>query len=339
MDTNEVIINTARAHQGDLGLITLNRPNVLNALSHNMIKTVSETLKEWEANEKILAVLIEGSGERAFCAGGDIRSVYETGKDNIDRAIPFFTDEYNLNSYIHNYSKPYIAILDGITMGGGCGLSIHGSHRIGTERLKFAMPETGIGFYPDIGASFFLNQCPGYIGMYLGLVGSIISAEDALFSKLIDTRIDSTKIKQFKKALTKIEINNENISLLTQEFSNNTSTHNLNLDIINACFSKDSVESILDSLQSGNEWSKQQANTLLSRSPTSLKIAHRQLTLAKNMSFEECMAMELKITMQCLHENDFYEGIRAQIIDKTKDPKWQPDSLSMVTDDILAKYF
>ena len=292
-----------------VGIITLNRPSALNALNADMLTAIHQQLLQWEKNDAILSVLIQSSTPRIFCAGGDVKAVYLAHQKKIKNLSVYFKKEYELNQYIHNYTKPYIALLDGLTMGGGAGVSLHGRLRIATEHFSFAMPEAGIGFFPDVGTSYLLSRLPHEIGIYLGLTGTRINSTEALYVKLID--LDCTNGSQENHL-------KENHMRIENHFKYNT------------------VEEIFDSL-SGDQhpWAQHALSVLKQKSPTSLKITLKLLRNAKNLSFEECIKQEYKLASYCVESHDFYEGIRAAIIDKDKKPHWEPNTLDKVDKKIL----
>lgn len=315
---------------GDIGQIVLNRPEALNALTAKMTRSIEEKLIEWEKAAHIKAVIIRSNDERAFCAGGDLRLLYEHRHDWETALTHFFDHEYTLNQRIFNFSKPYIPLLNGITMGGGAGLSIHGSHRIAAETLLFAMPETGIGFFPDVGASYFLSKCPGHIGMYLGLTGARIGCADALYANLIDYTVSYDQFDNIVKALVETPFpptrDNPVLHKILTEFDTQAANSHLaeQQATIDQHFSKTSLQEILDALSNTKQpWETKTYNTLVQKSPTSLNMTFDQLTRAKTMDFAQCMAMEYELAKQCLQGHDLYEGIRAVIIGKDNQPRWQ----------------
>ena len=327
--TSEIIIDTIPTLHGTIGHLTLNRPKALNALSLDMLETLAKELGEWRDDDEICAVLIEGMGERAFCAGGDIRAVYHNRAKVLSGDQPYFEIEYHLNELIFNFPKPYIAILDGIAMGGGLGISIWGSHPIATERLLFAMPETGIGLFPDIGASYFLTRLPNHIGYYLGLTGNSINAYEALQLGLVKTVIRHDSIAAFKK-----QLNPQDIVLPEPIALDTTSSLLEHRADIDTCFSLDSISAMISALEAKDTWCQHIANTLKSRSPLSLKITFEYLQRSQGKSFEDIMEMNAKLVANFLCDDEFFEGIRAAVIDKDKKPRWQHqigevDSLSV----------
>ncbi len=305
------------ATENSTGIITLNRPNALNALSLEMIMAFKQQLKQWAEDKKIESVMVRSNGERAFCAGGDIRALYQAMQENVaHKANEFFIAEYDLNHYIKHYPKRYIALLNGIAMGGGLGISINGSLRLAQANTQLAMPETAIGFFPDVGALYFLSQCPGYIGTYLGLLGIRINAKEALYAKLIDQIIDE-----------------ENTQTLVNHLENER-------QLIDDCFSASSIEEILSRLEKTNTaWSKETIDTLKKRSPTSLKVTLKALQQARVLSFDECMRLTMTLANNFLHDHDLREGIRATVIDKDQTPHWQPAKLSEISSAMVEKYF
>lgn len=344
-NTTDVLFEEMPGNNGNLGLITLNRPKVLNALNHEMFLAMEAKLIEWEDNSRIKAVVIQAVEGRAFCAGGDIRHAYELHKTNDPNLLNFFGDEYRLNKLIYYYSKPYIALMDGMVMGGGVGVSLHGSHRVGTDKLVFAMPETNIGFYPDVGASYFLPRLPGKFGMYLGLTGERIPYNDC-FEFEIATHIvmrESFADILNKLATTSLEENTDaTVSDILNQFiipvpKSSLVDHSVEIDM---CFSKTTMESLFQALEEyPSVWCENVYNILSLKSPTSLKVTLRQLLAGSKLDFDACMALELNLTSQFLEGHDLYEGIRAAIIDKDQTPHWDPAKLEDVTGEMVDSYF
>jgi len=336
-DTAEIILE----ERGSLGVITLNKPQALNALSLAMIAVIEPQLHAWASDDNIAAVVIKGAGDRVFCAGGDIQDLYEKRGNNYG-AI-YFTAEYSLNVTIFNYPKPYIALMDGVVMGGGVGISVHGSHRVVTERTLFAMPETGIGLFPDIGASWFLPRCPGEIGMYLGLTGYRMRAADCLYAGIGDVHIPSDNLDAVIDALVNMPPDADMISAVLSQFSADSGPNKLAeyRSAIDRCFSATSVEEILTRLAAeGSVWADGTAGVIDTKSPTSLKVSFRQLRIGPTLErFEDVMAMEFRIGDRCYHGNDLFEGIRAVVIDKDGAPNWQPPDLAGVSETDVDEYF
>ncbi len=341
----EILYGELPAKSGKLGIITLNRPKSLNALSVAMVLSMNDQLHAWAEDANIVAVIIQGAGDRAFCAGGDLKLVFNHGKSKYQEMIPFFSTEYRLNLYISEYPKPYIALLDGIAMGGGLGISLHGSRVIATERLQLAMPETAIGFYPDVGAGYFLSRCPHKIGMYLGLTGNSIGVADAMFAGLIDSYIPSDKLQDFVTSLTAQDLSTNTLATIDTVIANyqqQPGTPSLveHLDVIENCFNQNSVENIIKALENhDSSWAKAQATILNKRSPTGLKVTFKDFSICQGLSLYECLNIDLNLTLKLFQEHDIYEGIRAILIDKTQDPKWQPDTLQGVSDEFVDKLF
>lgn len=339
----ELIFEELPGREGSIGLITLNRQSVLNALNHAMINVLDEQLCRWQSQPTIKAVVIRASEGRAFCAGGDIRYVYEHKQAEDAALADYFIDEYNLNHRIYHFTKPYIALQDGITMGGGAGISLHGSHRVGTERLTFAMPETGIGFYPDVGTTHFLANMPHKIGYYLGLTGARISAADSLATGIIQQLVKRESFLNIIFALLEAPLpDNESVTKIIKKFALKAPHSELmaHAEEIARCFSKKTIEEILQTLEtSASEWSRRVARTLKSKSPTSLKVTLHALQTAEQLSFSECIAMEKNVTLNFVKNADFFEGIRATIIDKDRKPNWSPPTLDEVTLEKVACYF
>jgi len=324
--------------KGAIGLVTLNRPKVLNALTYNMVKQLHPQLLAWAEDSSISAVVIRAAGEKAFCAGGDIRVLHDQGKAGSPEVINFYRDEYRLNRYIKRYPKPYIALMSGINMGGGVGVSVNGSHRIGSERLLFAMPETGIGLFPDVGGTYFLPRCPGEIGMYLGLTGARLKIADAVSAGIADAYVPADR----HDALLERLVSGDEVDAAIAGEAQPTEPAPLEglQDQIDACFSAGSVDEILARLdRDTSEWAVKTAATIRSKSPLSTRVAYGQIRAGATLDFEDCMALEFRLTNRFMAAPDFYEGVRAVVIDKDQAPKWDPATLDAVTDDQVASYF
>lgn len=309
---------------GGLGTILLDRPKALNALTLAQVHAMAPRLAEWAADPQVTAVVIEGAGEKAFCAGGDIRALYEACKAGDGAFIAsFYGDEYRLNRQIKTFPKPYVAILDGIVMGGGVGVSVHGSHRVATERTLFAMPETGIGFFPDVGGSFFLPRCPGRLGLYLGLTGARLKAADALYAGVATHYVPSARLDELRQALSAAT----DVDAVLAAFHQDPGPAPLaeKRAVIDACFGKDSLAAIRDALAAHPDpWAAQALKTLDTKSPTALLAAFEQLRRGAGLDFDGCMGMEYRLALTLAPAADFIEGIRAVIVDKDNSPKWAP---------------
>ena len=335
--------------RGRLGLITLNRPKAMNALTHGMVLAMEARLDAWATDPAVAVVAIRGAGERAFAAGGDIRTLYEQGREDGTRNFRFFADEYRLNTKIKRYPKPYVAIMDGIVMGGGVGVSIHGSHRFVTERTTFAMPETGIGLFPDVGGTFFLPRMPRGYGMFCALTGARVRKGDAV--ELLDAQPlcgdDTGKLLDWlasDEPLDRLDILTtgewQNLGLdHTEDWCADKAHLGARSDIENA-FTGGSPEEILEALRmAGTEWAAEQRRTILTKSPSSTRIAFRQIREGARMEFEDCMRLEYRLARWCMTHPDFYEGVRAVIVDKDNAPRWRPPTLAEATDDLVAEAF
>lgn len=329
----------------NIGLITLNRPHALNALNLVMINALYTTLREWESDNQIHAVVIQAPNSRAFCAGGDVREIYHLGQDKHGYKMDFFAQEYTLNQLIGEFRKPYIALMDGITMGGGAGISLHGSHTVASQQFCFAMPETTIGFYPDVGVSYLLSRCPGFWGLYLGLTGNRIGAGDAKALGLIDHMIDSQHFTDILSELIHADLSKNAHLHVTQILEKyQMSMPHPFIDelqfLVEQCFKFSTIEDILLSLQQqSSEISQITYQLLTEKAPLSLKVTCKQLQKAKTMSLSECLAMDRCLTHHFMHDSNFSEGVRALLIDKDKKPVWVPATLADVSEGCVADYF
>ena len=327
------------ARDGGLGRLTLNRPQALHALNTGMCQALTAALTSWRDDPAVQAVLIDHSGARGFCAGGDIRMLADSGAADGRLAREFFFIEYRLNHLLFTYPKPVIAVMDGITMGGGVGLSAPARWRIATERTTFAMPETGIGLFPDVGGGWFLPRLPGRIGLWLALTGARIKAADCLHAGLATHHVPSEKLPELKAALA---VNPKDIVGLLAQFHVEpgpapVAAHRAELD---AAFGEGSVEAIVAALEGGSDWARAQAEALKTKSPQTLKVAFRQLALGLAApDFAANMAMEYRIGARVVQRHDFLEGVRAVIIDKDNAPKWSPATLEGVGEDLLDVIF
>ena len=325
--------------KGSLGLITLNRPKALNALTLSMVREIHPQLKKWENDSSVKNILIKAEGEKAFCAGGDIRALHDWGKNNDEEAVGFYREEYILNQYIKRYPKPYISLVNGIVMGGGVGLSVHGSHRIAGENYSFAMPETGIGLFPDVGGSFFLPRLSFEAGAYLALTGNRIKAADAIF---LGTATNFIKSENFSNLINDLSKEENDPKEIIDKYSVEPGESEFReiSQFCNKIFKADTVEKIIENLTEENsDLSKKILSIIDQKSPTSLKVALKSLRLGKNISFEECMQMEFRMVNKVMNDHDFYEGVRALIIDKDNNPSWKPGNISEVEENFVDKFF
>jgi len=340
---------------GGVAILTINRPQALNALTLDNYRRFAPALRAWVSDPSVHAVVVRGAGERAFCAGGDVRAVYEAGRGiSGDPDLPtiFFREEYELIRCIHRFPKPYIAIIDGITMGGGAGISVNGAYRIATERTLFAMPETAIGLFPDVGATRFLNRCPGNVGRYLGLTGARLGAADALYCGFATHFVPHDRIAELVGALGVFALergrDSDRIDAALTRFARDPGSASLATlrPVIDRCFAGGSVEKILDALaaeaKAGSahaDWAVETQAGLLTKSPTSLKITLRQLIIGRDYDLEAALTLEYRLTQHVMAAHDFYEGVRAMLIDKDQKPRWQPATLAEVEDNMVDIFF
>ena len=327
--------------RGGVGLVTLNRPQALNALTLAMVRSLDVRLRAWAGDPEVRCVAIQGTGDRAFCAGGDIRALYDSRKSKIGTlTADFYREEYRLNRLIKRYPKPYVALIDGVVMGGGVGVSVHGSHRIATERTLFAMPETGIGLFPDVGGSYFLPRCPGRVGFYLGLTGARIKAADCLYAGIATHHLPFSALDALVSALR--EDTGSAVTDIVSRFATSPGEATLERDRagIDRCFAPASVEAIQAALEAdGSEWAKGARMAMGEKSPTCEKVALRQLERGAALPFEDCMVMEFRLSQRAMAAHDFYEGVRAAVIDKDRAPKWHPASLAEVSGADVEAWF
>jgi enoyl-CoA hydratase len=328
--------------RGAAGLVTLNRPQALNAVTHGMVLALRAQLEAWANDDAVQRVIVTGAGNRAFSAGGDIRHLYDLGQEKrTDEALQFWRDEYPLNALIKTYKKPYIALIDGIVMGGGVGVSVHGSHRVAGDRFQFAMPEVGIGFFPDVGATWFLPRMPGELGAYCGLTGERFNAADALAAGIATHRVSSARFPDLIDALT----GTVPVDAVLAAFAEPTGEGPImaRKADIDRLFARGSVEHILAALDGeggrGNEWAQKTAAIIRTKSPTSLKIALEQVRRGAQWDFAECMRAEFRIVSRVVKGQDFYEGVRAVIVDKDNAPRWQPATLAEVSGAEVERHF
>lgn len=330
--------------QGHLGLITLNRAPALNALTLPMIQALKSKLVQWENDKNIHAIIIQAVPGKAFCAGGDVRWLYNAGLEKNPEQLEFFREEYRLNYFIHQLKTPYLALMNGFTMGGGVGISLHGSHRVASEQFIFSMPETAIGLFPDIGASYLLSRCPGKVGLYLALTGRRLNAAAAHDANLVDYVIDYSKFPLIVEQLSKVDLSNgasEKINhLLNQLAIQCSSDLGEQLIDINYYFSGASIRKILDRLkQSNNTWALAVVEELKQKSPMSLMITFEQMAKARQLTMEECIKMDYCLIKHFIKQTDFYEGVRALLIDKDNHPIWKPSDLTTISSEEVANYF
>ena len=340
-DTADILFE----RRGAAGVVTLNRPKALNAVTHAMVLSFRAQLDRWADDDAIARVVVVGAGERAFSAGGDIRNLYDLGQaGRHDEALQFWRDEYPLNAVIKSYRKPYVALIDGIVMGGGVGVSVHGSHRVAGDRYAFAMPEVGIGFFPDVGATWFLPRMPGELGTYCALTGGRFGIGDAVGAGLATHRIASARFPALLDGLS----GTVSVDAVLAAFAEPAEEGPIltRRAAIDRLFKGDRVEDILEALDReaafGREhadWAGKTANTIRAKSPLSLKLALAQVRKGKTYDFATCMRAEMRIVSRIVHGHDFYEGVRAVIVDKDNKPRWQPATLAEVSDAEVERHF
>jgi len=327
---------------GALRRLTLNRPKALNALTLGMATTMTAWLRAWANDDAVGAVLIDGAGDRGLCAGGDLRALYDAAKINDPLPAKFWATEYRLDILIARYRKPVIVVMDGLTMGGGVGISAHAAHRIVIERSAIAMPEVGIGYFPDVGVSFLLARTPGLIGTHLALTGERIGAADAIYCGLADVHIPVAKLAELPAQLADCRAAPE-VRARLNELSTPPTPGKMAAarQWIDACYSAPIVEGIFARLQQGKYADARAAfETLVKMSPTSLKITLRNIRAALSFSnVEESFRQDYRISLACIAEHDFIEGIRAAIVDKDRRPVWRPKKLEDVTPEIVERHF
>lgn len=329
---------------GALGRIRLNRPKALNSLTLEMVQAIASTLTAFEADAGIAAVLITGEGERGLCAGGDIRALYDHGRDGSGFGEIFFRDEYRMNAQISHFKKPYIAIMNGIVMGGGVGVSAHGSVRIATDITRMAMPETGIGFFPDIGATFLLSHAPGEIGTFLGLTGESFGGADAIYAGLADYFVQNAVVPALIDALETLPVTAKlaDVQAMIAEFADPPhaalATHRAEIDTL---FAFQTVEEIFAALKaSGSAFAQKTLAVMAQKSPTSMKVTLKLLRLARHDArLEDSLEREFACAQAVLASDEFYEGVRAAVVDKDRSPKWSPTTPGDVSTALVDSYF
>ncbi len=331
--------------EGAVGVIRLNRPKAINAVTLEMFRDVDKALDQFEADPAVRAILLEGAGERGLCAGGDIRALYESSKVKGDLGKILWREEYILNARIARFPKPYVAFMDGIVMGGGVGLSAHGSHRVVTERTKLAMPEVGLGFFPDVGGTWLLSRSPGEIGTYFGLTGQTMNGPDAVYARFADTVVPSGKLAALREALVNIaagagspEVKAAIDGFATGETSGPVAALQPQID---RWFAHDRMQDIVAALQrDGSELAQSTLKTLNEKSPRGMVVALRLLRLARaSSSLEQCLVREYRAALEVFASDDFREGVRSAVIDKDRNPRWSPPAIEDVTPAIVAPYF
>lgn len=324
--------------QGHLGIITLNRPSAMNALNHEMVRLLVGALDGWENDSTVSTVLIRGAGERGLCAGGDVVAIYHDALSGGRGSAKFWRDEYKLDNQIHNYTKPIVSLMDGVVLGGGVGISAHASHRVVTERSRVGMPETGIGFVPDVGGLFLLSRAPGQLGAYAALTGDMVSGPDAITMSLADYFVPSEKLASMVAALSEREAT-AGVELFAQAPPESAIV--AKQEWIDSCFAGASAQKIRACLiASDNEEAVATAKILGSKSPTAVETTLIALRRAANLdTLEEALNQDYRVSMRTLKWPDFAEGIRAKLVDKDNNPQWKPDSLTKVSPETVQATF
>ena len=329
--------------RGHAGIVTLCRPQALNALTHGMINAIRTQIDAWESDPQIDHIVFRSLSPKAFCAGGDIRAVYEMRDGDRAERNSFFADEYRLNARLKHYPKAVVSLIDGILMGGGVGLSAHGAYRVGAAKTLFAMPEVGIGFFPDVGASYLLPRLRTQaLGLYCALTGGRLRQVDALWAGVLTHCAEADQFDQILEAL----VQESDAKTVLERFAVRPSGQpelEPRAATIEDCFSKDSVEAVLAALDAvtgpDGEWAKETAATMRGRSPTSLKVSFKEVQEGAKRDFDACMTMEYRILSHILDGHDFYEGVRAVLVDKDNAPHWQPARLEDVESLAIDRHF
>ncbi|MEH3147782.1 MAG: enoyl-CoA hydratase/isomerase family protein [Methylobacterium frigidaeris] len=327
--------------RGEAGLITLNRPKALNALTLGMVRRMRTALDAWAGDPAVTRVAVRGAGGRAFCAGGDIRRIHDDGRAGRWEGVDaFWREEYALDALIHRYPKPYVSLIDGIVMGGGVGISQHGPYRVAGERYAFAMPEVGIGFFPDVGATYALPRLPGSFGSYLALTGERVGRGDGLAFGLATHAVPADR---FDAVVADLAAGDSIDAVLARHAPAEAPAPGpvfAERELIAACFSAASVAGVLERLDAaGSDFATAAAATIRTRSPTSLAVSHEQMRRGAALSFPEAMLTEYRIVTRIMQGHDFFEGVRAVLIDKDNRPRWQPDRLEAVTPEAVQAHF
>ncbi|AYD02396.1 enoyl-CoA hydratase/isomerase family protein [Neorhizobium sp. NCHU2750] len=341
VQTNDILIDRI----GNAAIIRLNRPKALNSLNLVMIHAIGVALARFVEDDTIACVILTGEGERGLSAGGDIRAIHDLSRAGEPDVAGFWRDEFPINYQLAHYPKPYVALMDGLVMGGGVGLSAHGRHRIVTERTKLAMPETGIGYFPDVGATWLLPKAPGEAGTWMGLTGDFIDGADAIHAGLADHQVPSDSLGEIVEALSGLKpgVSHADVEAVIDGFAvvPGESRLQANRVVIDRAFRHDTVEEIVAALhREDGAFAEATRAVIARRSPTSLKLTLRLLRAGRDSSsLVECLERELTAATEILRHEDFYEGVRAVLIDKDHNPKWHPATLAEVTEAELDRYF
>jgi enoyl-CoA hydratase len=331
--------------EGVAGIIRLNRPKAINAVTLEMFRDIDKALDAFEADPAVAVILLEGAGDRGLCAGGDIRALWESSKVGGDLGKILWREEYILNARIAKFPKPYVAFMDGIVMGGGVGLSAHGRHRVVTEKTKLAMPEVGLGFFPDVGGTFLLARSPGEVGTYFGLTGQTMNGPDAVHARFADAVVPSGKLAALREALIKLRagVNSAEVKAAIDAFATGETAGPVAAlrPQLDRWFAHDRMQDIVASLRrDGSDLAQATLKTLNEKSPRGMVVALKLLRLARaSSSLEECLVREYRAALEVFASDDFREGVRAAVIDKDRNPRWSPPRIEDVTPAMVARYF
>ncbi len=340
--TDEIVFDRV----GVWGVVTLNRPKALNALTMDMVAAFRARLAEWADDHGVSAVLVKGAGEKAFCAGGDIRWLHDEARKDPASACEFFREEYRNNAAIHHFPKPYVALIDGVVMGGGVGVSVHGDFRVAGDRTLFAMPETGIGLFPDVGGGHFMPRLGGGLGLYLALTGARAKAADCLYSGVATHYAPTDKMPALEAALTDADLSGDPGSVIghildTYAEDAGAPTLDDHRQAIDRHFAgKAGLDDIIEALRADDSAFAAETLDVLERmSPTSMRLTFEQMKRGAGLGFDEVMKMEFRMVRRVMEGHDFFEGVRAQIIDKDRAPQWRPAEIAGVGEADVARYF
>ena len=333
-DTEEILTRI----DGRVGFVTLNRPKAINSLTQGMVTAMDATLTDWAADDRVGAVVVAGAGDRGLCAGGDVVAIYHSAQADGAQARRFWFDEYRLNARIGRFPKPYVALMDGIVMGGGLGIGMHGSVRVVTDTSKIAMPEVGIGLIPDVGGTLLLSRAPGLLGLHAALTGAPFTGADAIALGFADHYVPHGRLQAFSTAIVA-----DGVSAALRAHAEEPPPSELEAqrEWIDACFAGETITDIVAALRSHDESSAHDAADLIStRSPIALAVTLASVRRAAGyMTLEEALIAEYRVSCAAVRSHDLVEGIRAQVVDKDRNPKWSPASLAAVTDEDVAAYF
>jgi enoyl-CoA hydratase len=331
--------------EGAAGVIRLNRPKAINAMTLEMSLGIDAALDRFEADPAVALVLLEGAGERGLCAGGDIRGLYESSRVAGDLGKVFWRQEYIMNARIAKFPKPYVAFMDGLVMGGGVGLSAHGRHRVVTEKTRLAMPEVGLGFFPDVGGTWLLSHSPGEIGTYFGLSGQTMNGPDAIYARFADAVVPSGKLAALRETLVNLgsQAGSADVKAAIDGFATGETSGPVAAmqSRIDGWFAHDRMRDIVAALQrDGSGLAQSTLKTLNEKSPRGMVVTLKLLRLGRaSASLEQCLVREYRAALQVFASDDFREGVRAAVIDKDRNPRWSPAAIGEVTPEMVAPYF